>query len=317
MMCRRETTRFVKCFSWLSVLATATCVTSFANAQEVQSRTESVRGPGNWPIRFSYYPALQDGKFEARETKDAAVLILLHGLGDRRDFWDKTSAFPGTDKAFAGILQLQGYAVLSVDVRKHGDSADPDGDNKIVTQDYEKMVGDLIAIKSFLYEQHQSQTLNMRKLGIIAVDDLCPVAAAYADYDWKLAPYDDHAIPARRTPRGQDVKALVFVSPSSSAGRIQMTKPLRFLSTPSYRIAFQVVSGKKDSNHSKAASFYKIFASKRGGEERSKFTELNTNERSKNLFGNPRIQAEVPIVEFLNETLKRSGHSLARPSLSS
>ncbi len=287
----------------ISLVLLVTVLPTESTAQEPEYRTETVRGPGNWPIRFTYYPALASGKFDSREVKNAPVLILLHGRGGRRDFWDKTSAFPGTNKAFAPILQAQGYAVLALDVRKHGDSA-PEGNNKILAQDYEAMVGDLIAIKEFLFAEHQKQALNMRKLGIIAMDDLCPVAATYAEYDWLQPPYDDHAIPAKRTPRGQDVKALVFISPSVNAGRVQLTKPLRYLSNPSLRIAFQVVSGKKDRNHSKARSIYKFFSGKKANERRIEFVELNTNEKSKNLFGNPRIQVEVRIVKFLNDHLR-------------
>src|SRR5690606_13818968 len=125
-------------------------------------------------------------------------------------------------------------------LRKHGESV-REGQERLLVSDYELMVGDLAAIKQFLIDEHQKERLNVRKLAIVALDEMCAVAATYAELDWRQPPYDDHAILSERTPRGQDVRALVLVSPSSSAGRVQTTGPLKFLSNPEFRIAFEIV----------------------------------------------------------------------------
>ncbi len=264
------------------------------HAQAV-TQNQTVRGPDGWPIHFTYYPALETVENVRRDTATAGVLILLHGKGGSRLFWDKTSA-PPMLPPFAEMLQSKGFAVLAVDLRKHGDSA-REGDETVTTNDYELMVGDLVALKQFIFNEHQAKRLNMRKLGIVAMDDHVPIAAAYAEYDWKLAPYDDHPLLANCTPRGQDVQALVMISPASNAGRIQATRSLRFLAAPEFGIAFQVVVGTKDRDARKAKTIYNIV--KRGDDPKTELVESVTNERSARLFGNPRIAVEGPILRFL------------------
>ncbi len=267
-----------------------------------QRRTETVTGQDGWPLRFSYYPvAEKQAGNQPVDTSQAAVVLLLHGEKGDRSFWDKTSAPPGANgKPFAEILNSQGYAVVALDLRKHGEST-REGNEKVLPADHEAMVYDLVSVKEFIFKEHQAKRLNMRKLAIIALDDAAPVAAQFADIDWQQTPYDDHAIFSERTPRGQDVQALVLVSPSATAGRLQTPKALRALSNPAMGIAFMIAVGKKDSSGSKtAASLFRQVGSK-ANEERTRLEEVDSNEKSQHLFGNPRVRIEVPILQFLKK----------------
>jgi pimeloyl-ACP methyl ester carboxylesterase len=296
----RRTVSLWSIVAWLA-LGAAT------QAQQAVTSNETVRAQDGLPIHFTYYPALDSVGGQKRDVRTAAVLILLHGQEMSRLFWDKTSAPPAAATAkpgsaagpFAAVLQQQGFAVISVDMRKHGDSV-REGENRVTTNDYELMIADLIVLKEFVFQQHQAQKLNMRKLAIVAMDAMVPIAATFAEWDWRQAPYDDHAILAQCTPRGQDVRAIVMISPETNSGRVQATNSLRFLASPEKRMAFEVVVGKKDTAAAKKAStLFKVVRGASTDDERVKLAELDTNEKSAHLFGNPRIQAEVPIIKFL------------------
>jgi hypothetical protein len=117
---------------------------------------------------------------------------------------------------------------VTVDLRKHGESKTADEqDSTLRPNDYAAMRGDLQAVKNFLLAEHQEKKLNISKLGIIAADDMCPVAATFTQDDWLIPPYDDAPVtdPAARTPRGQDVRALVLLSPSQTAGSMNILGP--------------------------------------------------------------------------------------------
>ncbi len=71
-------------------------------------------------------------------------VILLHGLGRDRHVWS----------GFAKELQDNGYAVLSLDMRGHGQSTIKEGETRLWTtfsnQDFNDMVYDVIASEKFL-----------------------------------------------------------------------------------------------------------------------------------------------------------------------
>src|SRR5690606_1715727 len=104
-----------------------------------------------------------------------------------------------------------GLAVVTVDMRKHGESkTSPAGRTETVMrhEDYQHMwQGDLEAVKQFLMEEHKQRKLNVNKLAIIAAGEMAPIAARFTVFDWSKPPYDDAPIPRERTPRGQDVRA--------------------------------------------------------------------------------------------------------------
>jgi hypothetical protein len=105
---------------------------------------------------------------------------------------------------------------------------------------------DMEAVKEFLLEEHQSGKLNIRKTGIVAAGMSVPVAVNFASLDWAKKPYDDAPTLAGRTPRGQDIRALAFISPEETAPGLSAGRSLLDLRNPAFGIAFLVAHGSKD-----------------------------------------------------------------------
>ncbi|MFM9961564.1 MAG: alpha/beta hydrolase [Planctomycetaceae bacterium] len=188
-------------------------------------------------IEEKVIPSLADGLplkatyYKSSEGKDAAVVLLLHMKGESRLVWSAPLPNMQPPKSFAEQLQGKGFAVLAVDLRKHGQSklgADTDDSKKAAPADkskkavggtdlrpldYQLMVRDMDAIKRFIYEEHQKGHLNMRKMAIVAPGMSAAIGITFAAEDWRKVPWDDAANVAGRTPRGQDVQAMVFLSP--------------------------------------------------------------------------------------------------------
>lgn len=270
------------------------------------SRVETVKSEDGMGIRFTYYPAMK----EKGTPQDAPVAILLHGAGGSRIVWDKGSA-PTGGKSFPETLQDAGFAVLTVDLRKHGESVPTGGDAKIFPTDYQAMaLGDLVAIKAFLKDEHQKKALNMGKIGIVAADMSCPVAAAFAEYDWKATPYDDAPVLANRTPRGQDVRALVFLSPDSTAGRLKTTASVNFLRAKEFNIAFFGIAGATDAqDKGQTKKLYELFKSGSKGEEgaaadRFFISEPKLKDRGTDLLRKAPAAVETPMFNFLVKYVK-------------
>lgn len=268
---------------------------------EVISQAETVSASDMFPIKFTYYPA--DPKKNDDDLSTASVVLLLHGEKGSRINWDKGSA-PAGQKPFPTVLQELGFAVVTVDLRKHGQSVQNGQAEPVTNDDYMKMGLDLKAVKDFLQEKHQKKELNMGKLAVIGTGFSGPVAIAFADADWRLPPHDDSPVPALRTPRGQDVKALVLISPDVSAGRLSSTRPLPGLNKQN--LSFLFMYGKQDTLDKGAAkNCFKACGSDKKGEGRVVLVEPDLKERGIDLFGKKPNEVEVPILKFLDERLKK------------
>lgn len=199
----------------------------------------------SWPIHVTY--------LESPKGKESPVVVLLTAAnGDQkltvtRRVW--------TD--LATHLQKNGFAVLSVDLRKHGDSM-PEGDigkkqKRVRLVDYRNMVlGDMEAVKAFLLDLHEKQKLNIRKTAIVSSGASGLVGAAFALNDWNKRPYDDAPRFEDRTPRGQDVRVIVMFSPRKTRG-FNTARILRPLRDPRWQIAFRFYHSSEDKSEAKFA----------------------------------------------------------------
>lgn len=267
-------------------------------------RTEVLRALGDgYPIHITYYAALEDKNPSGVEN--AAVVVLLHGEGGSRLIWDKSSAPPG-GKSFAEFLNDIGYAVVTVDLRKHGESLGEGQSKAVDHNDYFRMArGDLPAVKRFLVQQHEEKKLNVNKLAIVASDVTVPVALDFAELDWRQLPHLDGPGGTPGTPRGQDVRALVLLSPVQSLGRLNGLRSLNFLKNPNFRIAFAIVAGTRDpADRNTASKLHQSLLSIRQNEQRVEFLRPNTNARGTDLLANQAAQIEPPILEFLKKHVK-------------
>lgn len=295
----------------VGTLALALCgfCTAPASAQKTTGAkpptTHVLRAEGDgYPINITYYEANPDKN--ASGIENAPVVILLHGEGGSRLIWDKSSA-PKTDKGqpFAKVLNDLGYAVVAVDLRKHGESVVDGQTRGLDNNDFYKMAhGDLPAIKKFLVAEHEAKKLNVNKLGIVASDSMAPVALEYAELDWRQLPYLDGPGGSPGTPRGQDVRCIVLVSPVLSVGRVNANRSSNYLKNPTFRIAFAIVAGTRDAeDKGSAQKIHQILAGPRQNAERVEFIRPDTNARGTDLFGT-QSRIEPPILTFLDKHVR-------------
>ena len=186
------------------------------------TREETLTAADGWPIHATYY--------ESAAGKESPVVILL-AAAEGPDKKDARNRRVWQNTALA--LQKSGFAVIAVDLRKHGDSkpenTGPDSPLlKMAPGDYLVMANlDMDAVKAFLLSEHHNEKLNIRKTGIVAVGSSAMVAAASAVADWAQKPYPDGPTLESSTPRGQDVRALILYSPNSSVKNINSNTVLR------------------------------------------------------------------------------------------
>lgn len=259
---------------------------------QAQQKVETARD--GWPIHMTY--------FESSLGKEAPVVVLLHGKGEGRVVW---SARRLTQE----LVKAQ-FAVVSVDLRKHGESVAPEGSpakarsTTLTKFDYEAMVAqDLEAVKKFLFDEHQAERLNMRRLAIVGSDFSTVVALNYAALDWAKTPYDDAPTLANRTPRGQDVQALVLLTPAESVTGVGTTKTLPFLRQAG--VAALLACGKKNPGDKRAAD--KIFQ-QLGGEQQDEMNKrLYQVEADSKATGATLLEqtAQPPIVDLTMAFLKK------------
>jgi pimeloyl-ACP methyl ester carboxylesterase len=161
-----------------------------------------------WKIHCAYY-APQSG---VRKGKEVVPIIAVHGWGGQG----------GEYHALATLAQRYGHAVAVPDLRGHGRSTtwkSPDGDLQRVTKeqlgpaDREGMVLDLEAVKHFLIERNNAGDVNVESLCLIAASEGTIVALNWTAADWSW--------PATTAGKqGQDVKALVLLTPDLSFHRL-------------------------------------------------------------------------------------------------
>ncbi|MDA1230931.1 MAG: hypothetical protein O2856_09165 [Planctomycetota bacterium] len=200
-------------------------------------REEKLAAADGWPIHATYY--------ESPAGKESPAIILLAGAEgvDKKDarnrrVWQTTAL----------ALQKDGFAVMAVDLRKHGDSipAAIEGEPlpvRMAPNDYQLMASlDLEAVKEFLLEEHKSEKLNIRKTGIVSVGSSALVAAAFAVTDWAKKPYPDAPTLDAQTPRGQDIRCLIMYSPNSAVKGLNSNTIMRSLN--GFPIAMHIIASR-------------------------------------------------------------------------
>ncbi len=291
---RRAVSRSLLVLTVCSLLVSSSVARGQAPAKKATSEDRSLLAKDGAEIKITY--------FKSTAGQDAAVVVMLHGKGGNRLIW----------KSHAEALQKFDYAVVTVDLRGNGESTGGSGGaatgkksdtGSPKARDYAAMVaGDMEAVKKFLFEEHQKKQLNMNKLGIVAADMSTPVAIAYTELDWDKKPYDDAPTLAQQTPRGQDVQALVLLSPEATAPGVNVTKSLgavRFLG----RSVMLAAGSKNKADLTAANKIYDLLAPKKEENENIVIHRYDTPLGGTNLLGK-NLGFEKHMVDFLNKYLK-------------
>lgn len=160
-------------------------------------------------LKCTYYPG--------EKSKTTIPFILLHDWnGSRKDML-----------AMADFLQQNHkFAVIVPDLRGHGDSTQVVGAeqplvaSKIKKEDAARVVNDIERCKKFLMEKNNLGELNIEMLTIVTVGKLGVAAVQWSLDDWQWQP-----IGGRK--QGQDVKAVMMISPERKLLGLSMTQNLK------------------------------------------------------------------------------------------
>lgn len=243
-------------------------------------------------LKCQYYPGT---------LKDKAIpVVMLHGWdGNRNDV-----------HSLAMQVQARGHAVLAPDMRGHGASKKmktPDGKtkaleaNSMTAKDVAAMEEDLEAVKRFLLARNNEKKLNVEMLTILASDVTCITALNWSMKDWGVS-----RVPGFK--QGQDVKALILLSPAQTYKGASVQAALKALaSIPD--VSFLVVAGRQDS---KSMSDYRRIESTVTG-LRSKITgdddkslyfyELDTSLKGVKLLKERELRVPQMVDKFLQVRL--------------
>jgi pimeloyl-ACP methyl ester carboxylesterase len=250
--------------------------------------------------------------FPSAAGKNAPVAVLLHGKNGNRLVWQTPI---GNVPGFAQALQANDFAVVTVDLRLHGENItggqSPPAANKkaeppkLTPAHHKAMVSfDLEAVKKFLLEEHEKQQLNVNKLALVAAEFSTAVALNYFVLDWSKEPYDDAPIPAQRTPRGQDVKALVLLSPDATVTGLPTTDAVQRLRA--LKMPVMIGVGSKDTaGLSAARKLGELISPKKDEQPQYLFLEeYDTKLRGTDML-NKGLKVEAQMYTFLDEYLKK------------
>lgn len=201
-------------------------------------RVEKLQTKDGVGLSITYYPS--------RLGKDATPVVLLHDYKDTR----------GSLSTLAQRLQSPGredkhpsFAVVTVDLRGHGESIKQTAPNgvsreidaaKLNRQDIIGMLADMEAVRSFLVGKNDDEELNLNKLSLVGVGMGATVAVNWAAQDW-LAP------PLTIGKQGQDVKALVLVSPRWSFRGVPVQRALK-VQPLKENVAWMIIYGEQDAD---------------------------------------------------------------------
>jgi pimeloyl-ACP methyl ester carboxylesterase len=179
-------------------------------------------------IKITYYPS--------NAGQQAVPVILLHDYNETRAVMEPLAAMLHNPPAAVTDLLPQGFgapaacAAVTVDLRGHGgskmafnaaDSYELDA-NHFRLEDFQDMVlYDMEAVRSFLLALNDAGQLNLNKLCIVGAGMGANVALNFAARDWSIPP-----LAVRK--QGQDVKALVLLSPRRVFNGLSSVEPLKF-----------------------------------------------------------------------------------------
>lgn len=270
---------------------------------EFAERAETLPTRDNFRIAITYWPS--------QLKQDAGVLVLLHGLSGTQLDWG------GMPK----LLQQSNYAVITVDLRGHGQSKGNDVEAKgakskpkpktgkaaidavnLRARDFQAMVlMDMAAVKQFILSEHQNRKLNMNRTAFIGAGMGADVALEAAAADWLKKPHSDGPV-GNQTPRGQDVRAVVALSPNGSLG-LPLPDAIKTLRTPLFQVAMMFGVGKKDKlDKGETKKLYEQAVSVPKNEDRMYLQEYPTPAQGTGMLGKG-LQVELNISNFLKKHL--------------
>jgi pimeloyl-ACP methyl ester carboxylesterase len=224
--------------------------------------------------------------------KNTIPVVLLHAFkGDRRDF-----------QRLAAHLQSLGHAVVAPDLRGHGASTRMTNGTTLTpaSVNFQAMaLSDMEAIARWLVEKNNRQELNLDALCVVGAEMGAAVGTAWAAIDWSQPP---------GSAWGQDVKALVLLSPKMVFRNLKLSDALR---SPAVNrdLSVLILAGKENGRAlAEAGRLHAIFAAgRREPASQAKqdlfFGKLDTTLQSTDLLADEKLHATAAIAEFIDRRL--------------
>ncbi len=205
-----------------SVIMTFWLSTSVLIGQE--SKKKDIENPETVILVTKDNVELRAEWFPGKPSKTTVPVILIHDwAGNRKDLY-----------SMADFLHREkGFSVIVPDLRGHGESISrKNSDKEIKAKDFRKndfigILEDIEACKRFLVAKNNLGEVNIDLLVIGVVGKMSPFAVDYTLRDWQWTPLAG-------VKQGQDVKAVVMISPEKRFKSASMT--------PAFRIP--LISGK-------------------------------------------------------------------------
>lgn len=286
----------------------AVLTTSPAFAQ----RTPKKEKPKPRPVKLRTKDGveLQAFYFPSDKGKEAIPVLIIH------EWKGQASPYAALVKA----LNAKGCAVLVPMYRGHGNSKkyiDASGEEKefnVATMNRRDITNiitfDIEEAKRFFKTENNEGKLNLNALAVIGIREGCVLAANWAQRDWSFP-----SVGAKK--QGQDVKALVFVSPKKLLNGVRLDPP--FSDPNLLRLPIMIATGKSTPESSDSSRLNKkLEGIKRrmgGGEAKGlEYLELPESLSGPALvMSSPKLVPEIvkfitsniPISEFENQWIER------------
>ena len=198
------------------MLAIILSVSQPISGQETKNKKEKkLPAPKSWTVKTKDGVSLACIYLAGTDGENTIPVILLHGF----------DGVGGEFTRLALFLQNEGHAVVVPDLRGHGESIRQHGRDgnthtidadKMRTNDFHGMYRyDLEAVKKNLLTEHNAGKLNIELLTLVGSEMGAIVAANWAVLDWSWP-----VLPSLK--QGQDVQAMVLVSPKSAFKGIKL-----------------------------------------------------------------------------------------------
>jgi pimeloyl-ACP methyl ester carboxylesterase len=259
-------------------------------------------------LKISYFAG--NARKGSPQAKQTTPVVFLHDLkGSRAVFAPLVQKLQATGQ---GEGDRPAFAAVTVDLRAHGESIKVANNSqvelnaaKLTKEDLIAMASyDLDAVRNFLVEKNDAGDLNLNKLCLIGSGMGASAAANWALTDWSYPPL---AVGKQ----GQDVKAIVLISPRWSFNGLLMQGPMQFRALKE-NVAWMLVYGDKDKQFQadalrikKQLERFHPTTDATGAKRTSGLAALNLNTRLQgdSLLTQVGASAEDQIVKFLTDNV--------------
>ena len=245
--------------------------------------------------------ALRAFYFPSDQGKDAIPVLIVHEWQGQASPYGKLVV----------ALHKAGCAVLVPDYRGHGGSkeftnvrGEKDKFNlaQMSKRDVENIVKfDLEKAKSFLKKENNDGKLNLNALVVIGVREGCVLAGRWAQRDWSFPSVG-------RMKQGQDVKALIFISPEKQIKGIGIDPSLTDQNL--LRLPIMILAGGNSPEAAEARRIGKRIESMKKRMGRGEATGFSLKIPGTNLSGPSLVNDVSPvipaIVKFIQSEVKIS-----------